>query len=129
MPSFKTQFTFFKTRTENFDVSSTSYNLYKNLYPAFSGAYYVTTEGQSKDFNINGSETFKVSSGFVPESYGIRIKELMLSETIKVYDYYSGLRPVKVKSKSLKFQKHINDKTINYELEFEYLNDIINNIS
>jgi hypothetical protein len=123
------QFTFFKTRTENFDVSSTSYNLYQTLLPAFSNAYYNQYEGQSKDFNINGSETFKVSSGFVPESYGIRIKELMLSETIKVYDYYSGLRPIKVKSKSLKFQKHINDKNINYELEFEYLNDIINNIS
>lgn len=123
------QFTFFKTRTENFDINSTTYNLYQTLLPASDGAYYDTTQGQSKDFNVNGSETFKVSSGFVPESYGIRIKELMLSETIKVYDYYSGLRPVKVKTKSLKFQKHINDKTINYELEFEYLNDIINNIS
>jgi len=123
------QFTFFKTKTENFEITSTTYNLYKPLYPSFGGAYYNVSEGQSKDFNINGSETFTVSSGFVPESYGIRIKELMLSETIKVYDYYIGLRPIRVKSKSLKFQKHINDKNINYELEFEYLNDIINNIS
>jgi hypothetical protein len=124
------QFTFFKTKTESFDISSTSYNLYQLILPNTPGAYYQQIEGQSKDFNVNGSETFKVSSGFVPERYGIRIKELMLSETIKVYDYtYGGLRPVKVKTKSMKFQKHINDKTINYELEFEYLNDIINNIS
>jgi hypothetical protein len=122
------QFTFFKTKTESFDISSTSYNLYQTLLPAFSTAYYLPSEGQTKNFNTNGNESFKVSSGFVHESYGVRIKELMLSETIKVYDIY-GFRPVKLKTKSIKFQKHINDKTINYELEFEYLNDIINNIS
>lgn len=123
------QITFFKTKTENYEITSTTYNLYQQLLPSGSGAYYQAIEGQSKDFNVNGSESFKVSSGFVPERYGIRIKELMLSETIKVYSNISGLRPVKVKTKSLKFQKHINDKTINYELEFEYLNDIINNIA
>lgn len=123
------QFTFFKTKTENFEINSTSYNLYQQILPNGFTGYYNQSEGQSKNFNVNGSETFKVSSGFVPERYGIRIKELMLSETIKVYDTYYGLRPVKVKTKSMKFQKHINDKTINYELEFEYSNDIINNIS
>ena len=123
------QFTFFKTKVESFDISSTSYNLYQKIYPNPPGAYYLPSEGQSKNFNTNGNESFKLSSGFVPERYGVRIKELMLSETIRVWDYPYGLRPVKLKTKSMKFQKHINDKTINYELEFEYSNDIINNIS
>jgi len=123
------QFTFFKTLTENYDVTGSNYSLYKQLIPSGSQFYYDARSGQSRDFNVTGNETFKVSSGFVPESYGERIKELMLSEDIRVFNIYYGFRRVKIKTKSMKFQKHINDKTINYELEFEMANDIINNIS
>jgi len=46
---------------------------------------------------------------------------LLLSETIRINN-----EPVKLRTKSTKLFKHINEKTINYEIEFEYANNVLN---
>jgi hypothetical protein len=38
-------------------------------------------------------------------------------------------QPVKLKSKSVELKKHINDRTINYTIEFDYSYDMLNTIS
>jgi hypothetical protein len=51
----------------------------------------------------------------------------MLSE--KVWVYNNGIkRPVNVATSEMELRTHVNDKLINYTMEFEFSNEIINNV-
>jgi hypothetical protein len=109
---------FFKASTENMNVKTNSYNLMQsNLYN------YSVTEGQSREFNVNGNESIKVNSGLRNEDFFSSIKQLMLSERILLNN-----EPVKLKTKNIEKFKEVNTKIINYTLEFEYAFDTINNV-
>ena len=84
---------------------------------------YNVNKNTVKTFNINGRDTIKLNTGWVDESYSEVIKQLMLSETIRL----NGV-PVNITSKSTPLKKGINDKNINYEIGFMYAFDTINNI-
>ena len=74
--------------------------------------------------NANGNESIRCNTGWVDEFFGTStLKELLLSERILL----NG-KPVKMKTKGFETQKHINEKLINYTLEFENAYDIINNV-
>jgi hypothetical protein len=108
--------TFFKTRTDNIDVKGSNYNLLQD------SINYNTSKGQSKSFNINGKQTVKLSSGFVPENYSDLIQDLLLSETVLL----DG-EPVEVKTQGSTLKKSLQDRNINYEIEFDYAFNLINN--
>jgi len=110
-------FTFFKANTFSISTKGSEYNLMQ------ANINYDYLRGQRKTFNINGTQSIKLNTGFVDENYGELIKQLMLSETILLNDL-----PVNVKTKSLTYKTHLKDKNINYEIEFEYANNLINDI-
>lgn len=109
--------TFFKTRIDNINVKGSNYNLLQDSID------YNTSKGQSKSFNINGKQSVKLSSGFVPENYSDLIQDLLLSETVLL----DGL-PVEVKTQSTTLKRSLQDRNINYEIEFDYAFNIINNV-
>lgn len=109
--------TFFKTRIDNINVKGSNYNLLQD------SINYNTSKGQSKSFNINGKQSIKLSSGFVPENYSDLIQDLLLSETVLL----DGL-PVEVKTQSTTLKTSLQDRNINYEIEFDYAFNIINNV-
>lgn len=109
--------TFFKTRIDNINVKGSSYNLLQNTID------YNTSKGQSKSFNINGKQSVKLSSGFVPENYSDLIQDLLVSETVLL----DG-KPVEVKTQSTTLKTSLIDRNINYEIEFEYAFNLINNV-
>lgn len=109
--------TFFKTRIDNINVKGSSYNLLQNTID------YNTSKGQSKSFNINGKQSIKLSSGFVPENYSDLIQDLLVSETVLL----DG-QPVEVKTQSTTLKTSLIDRNINYEIEFEYAFNLINNV-
>lgn len=109
---------FFGASNEQIDSTATSYNLLQTDLVDYS-----TLEGQRKEFNANGIRSIRVNTGIRGESMNIPLQELMLSERILL----NGL-PVKLKSKSLAKLKEINTKIINYALDFEFANDIINSV-
>ncbi len=84
---------------------------------------YNASKGQSKSFNINGKQSVKLSSGFVPENYSDLIQDLLLSETVLL----DG-QPVEVKTQGTTLKTSLIDKNINYEIEFEYAFNLINNV-
>ena len=84
---------------------------------------YNVNVGSRKVFNVNGTESIKVNSGFVNDDYAETIQQLMLSERILV----DG-KPAKLKSNAIEKQKQLNTKMINYQLEFAFAYDIINNV-
>ena len=109
--------TFFKARKDDINVKGSNYN----LLPDTLGYNYQ--RGQSKSFNLNGKQTVKLNTGFVPENYSSSIQDLLLSETILL----NGL-PVELKTQNANLKTSLNDKNINYELDFEYSYNLINNV-
>jgi hypothetical protein len=86
---------------------------------------YDYKRGQTKPFNINGNGSIKVNTGWVTEDYYEWIEQMMLSDTIL---YESTQIPVTIKTTSMQKKTYLTDKNINYTLEFEFANKLINNI-
>jgi hypothetical protein len=109
--------TFFKAQTNAINVKGSDYNLLPDEID------YNIYKGQSKIFNINGNQTVKLNTGWVDENYNELITDLLLSETVLLDN-----KPVKVKTQSHTFKTDLKDKNINFEIDFEYAFDLINNI-
>jgi hypothetical protein len=109
--------TFFKAQTNSINVKGSDYNLLPDAVD------YNIYKGQSKVFNINGSQTVKLNTGWVDENYNELIHDLLLSETVLLDN-----KPVKVKTQSLTYKTQLKDKMINFELDFEYAFNLINNV-
>jgi len=100
---------FFKASSSNFSMTNTEYDLKP------SNLDYNLGKNVRQTFNTNGTETITCNTGWVYEAYSDVIKQLLLSEEIRLDDI-----PVNINSKSTKLQKNINDKNINYEVTFQY---------
>jgi hypothetical protein len=108
---------FFKASSNSIETSGAEYNLLS------ANVNYDVNVGSKKVFNVNGTQSIKVNSGWVNDDYAETIQQLLLSERILV----DG-KPAKMKTKGIEKQKQINTKMINYQLEFDYAYDIINNM-
>lgn len=111
---------FFKASYENLNVSTTEFNLMQDLNVLGS---WNTNLNQRQTFNTNGIITHRVNTGWVDESFNSNLQQLLLSERILL----NG-KPVKMKTKDFSKEKNLNNKKINYILEFEQSNDLINNV-
>jgi hypothetical protein len=108
---------FYKASSNSIETSGAEYNLLS------ANVNYDVNVGSRKVFNVNGTESIKVNSGWVNDDYAEIVQQILLSERILV----DG-KPAKMKTKGIEKQKQINTKMINYQLEFEYAYDIINNM-
>lgn len=108
---------FFKMRTDSITTEAKEYKL---LHPNLN---YDTTIGQNAKYNFNGKQSVKMNTGFVPENYNELIQDLLLSEKVWINSI-----PAIVKSSGIEFKTQIRNKNINYEIEFEYAFDLINNM-
>lgn len=108
---------FFKLQTNSINIKSTDYKLMP------SAINYNTKKGQVKSFNINGTQTIKLNTGFVDENYSELITDLLLSETVLLDE-----KPVLVKTQGSDLKTSLKDKLINYEMEFEYAYNLINDV-
>lgn len=107
--------TFFKAQSNSVSVKGTNYQLTQSTLD------YNVSIGQFKMMNINGRQSIKLNTGWVDENYSELITDLMLSETILL----DG-KPAIVKTQSADFKSTLKDKNINYEVEFEYAFNIVN---
>jgi hypothetical protein len=112
------QFAFFKASYNSIDVKNSDYALMQKEVD------YDYRKGQTKPFNINGNGSLKVNTGWVTEDYYEWIEQMMLSDTILL----NPATPVTIKTTSMQKKTSLNDKTINYTLEFDFANKLINNI-
>jgi hypothetical protein len=111
--------TMFKKSTESISITSEEYE--SNAGQPSLGNHQITK------FNIQGKTKLKVNSGFVSEAMNETFKQLLLSE--RVWKYESGVfTPLNVSSSSLEYKTRANDRLINYEVEFSYAFNEINNI-
>lgn len=109
--------TFFKAQSNSINVKGSEYNLLPDNID------YNVYKGQSQAFNINGTKSIKLNTGWVAENYNELIHDLLLSETVLLDN-----KPAKVKNKSFEYKTDLKDKNINFEIEFEYAFNIINDV-
>ena len=80
--------------------------------------------------SIIGNESIILNTDYIDESCNEDIRQLMLSEKLwmtRLTDE-EKIVPLKLKSNSLQLKKRVNDKLIQYTMEFDVAADIINNI-
>jgi len=110
--------TFFKALTESLSVTNEEYESDRGQ-PLDSFHQYVK-------YNVQGKSKFKVNSGFVKEVMNETFKQLFLSE--RVWQLENDIYiPLNVTSKSLEYKTRQKDRLINYEVEFDYAFNEINN--
>jgi hypothetical protein len=119
---------FFKNSTQSIEVKSSEYNTntFEDVYPTYNGFL-----GQKRIYNKNGTKTIKCNSGWINEVENENIQDIMLSENLLLtYDEEGTTltKAVTLKSSSQLFKTHLNEKVINYELEFEVASSLINNV-
>jgi hypothetical protein len=109
--------TFFKARTQQWEVKNKEYQLLPN------DVDYNPLRGESKAFNYEAKQSIKINTGWVEEHYNELIKDLMTSETILLDN-----KPVKLKTMTTDLKTSLQDKMINYQIDFEYNYNQINNV-
>lgn len=109
--------TFFKASMEAIEVEFKEFNMLP------SSVDYNVLKGQRQRFNHQGKQSIKCNTGWVSENYFELIQDLLLSETVLL----NG-KPAVVKSKSSERKTSLNNKVINYEIEFEYNYGLINDV-
>lgn len=92
---------------------------------------YDIQDHQYREFSKQGRESITMNTGFISQEYNEVIKQLMLSEQVWVtqeVDGVSTILPMNLKSQSLQYKTRVNDKLIDYTLDFDYSFDKINTI-
>ena len=134
---------FFKKSTESLDTRSENFNasIFKArnvvLSPPSSGTEcreeityntYSTTAHAKKTFNSNATESISLNTGFVNELMNPYFEELMVSEYIWLTDSTNTIYPVNLKDSSFTYKTGLNDRLINYTMNFEKSFSLVNNI-
>lgn len=122
---------FFLKETRNIARTNEGYKSNTITYPSGSSATYSVQDAPNKVFNTQAKQTHTLSSGYYPEFANEQFEELLLSEFIWWSTFKKGsgiIIPVKVKTSSVAFKTSVNDRLIEYTIEFEEAFDYINNI-
>lgn len=109
--------TFYKAQTNSVSAKSDEYKLMPDQ------VNYNPLRGQSKSFNIKGSQNVTLNTGWVDENYSELITDLLLSETILL-----DRKPVTLKTQSSELKTKLKNRMINYTLEFDYNFNLINDV-
>lgn len=108
-------------------MTAKSDNFKRNIF-TYSSSNYDTTSHQNQIFNKNGNIRYTLNTNYMIEAYNEVMEDILLSEYVWIT--YGGVtyNPVVVTSSSLTFKTSLNDRLIQYTLQVEQSNDIINNI-
>ncbi len=112
-------FTFFKAKSESMSTTNEEFETDRGQ-PLAGNHQYVK-------YNVQGKSKFKVNSGFVAEALNETFKQMLLSERVWMYEN-EIFTPLNIASKSIEYKTRQKDRLINYEIEFEYAFNEINNI-
>lgn len=117
---------FFKRRDDSINVTKDSFKA-NTLNFGTTALSYSTNVPQNKDFNVNGSKSLKLNTGFVDEQFNEVIKQVLMSENVWIHED-GKVYPIRPKTDSLEMKKSVNSKLIDYAIDFDYSFDTINSI-
>lgn len=111
--------TFFKAKTESLAITSEDFESDRGQ-PLDGNHQFIT-------YNVQGKSKFKINSGFVDEAMNETFKQMFLSERFWIFKD-NILTPIVLGSKTLEYKTRMKDRLINYEVEFEYAFNELNNV-
>ena len=118
---------FFKKQVNKMDVTKESYNA-----NTLSNTYnYDRSVHTKRDFNIKAKESFTFSSGYLSEEYNEVFKQMMLSEKVwitNVTETEEQVLPINVKTSNITYKTSLNDRLVEYTIEFENSYNVLNDI-
>lgn len=117
---------FFKKQVNKMNVKKESYN--SNVV---SGYTYDRSLHTKRDFNIKANESFTFSSGYLSEEYNEVFKQMMLSEKVwmtNLTDTEEQILPINVKTSNITYKTSLNDRLVEYTIEFEKSYNVLNDI-
>jgi len=118
---------FFKKAVEQMTVKKESYKAnIRNSFNLYSKSSHV-----NRDFNVSGSESISLSSGFLSEEYNEVFKQLMLSEKVWMTNITATeeqVLPINVKTSNITYKTSLNDRLVEYTIDFDNSFNVINNI-
>ena len=88
---------------------------------------YSVNAAQKQKYNVNGSKSIIVNTGFVNESFSQLLEEIMLSESI-VLIIDDVFTQVTIQTNQVDLKKSVNDNLINYSLTFDFAYNELNNV-
>ena len=102
---------------------------YKSNLVNYDTLTYDTSRHQVSQYNKLGKESIVLNTGFLSDEYNEVIKQLMLSEQVWLIASDSDdVYPVIPKTQSATYKTSINDKLVQYTIDFDFANDKINTI-
>ena len=115
---------FYKKTIESFNVKDEEYktNIINN-----STAAYNTYSTQNQRYNINAESSLTMNTGFIVEDMTSTIEELFLSENVWIR-YNGKTLPVLPQTKTMQKKTSLNDKLIDYTVNFKFAFNKINNV-
>lgn len=117
---------FDKKRTDNLSVSKDSYK--RNILNIGStGVTYSTNTASMFPHDVIGNKSLTMNTGYVTEDYNEVLQQLMLTEYAWIHEG-GNITPIVPKTTSFTKKTSLNDKLINFTVEFDYAFDTINNI-
>jgi len=120
---------FFKKMVEKMTTKRESYK--SNILNLQQGDDYNIYEHTKRDFNISANESMTLSSGFLSESYNEVFKQLMLSEKVWITnrtDTSEKVLPINIKTSDITYKTSLNDKLVEYTIEFDNSYNVLNDI-
>ena len=118
---------FFKKSVERMTTKRESYK----ANTLTSSNSYQTYNHTKIDFNITANESMTLSSGFLNESYNEVFKQLMLSEKVWITDTTDTeeqVLPINIKTSDITYKTSLNDKLVEYTIEFDNSYNVLNDI-
>lgn len=113
---------FNKLSKKSQDFTNESYNGLISNYGS-----YALNKHVKQTYNVNGKEKVTVNTDFITEDYNALFTELMLSEFIYLEENGAVL-PVNLLKNSFEKKTKLNNKLIQYSMDFEYSFNLLNDI-
>ena len=117
---------FNKKRTDDLSVKRDSYDT-NIILSSTSAVNYNTYNPSSVVQDVTSKKSLTLNTGFLKEEYNEVIRELFQSEDVWIRENNKTL-PVKIKDSDFTYKTHLNDKLVNYTIQFQYAFDSINAI-
>lgn len=117
---------FFKKRTDNLNITKESYKR-NTIDIGANDVSYSRYKSTKELYNINSDRSFTMNTGFVIEDFNEVIRQLLMTENAWISEN-NEVYPIVPKTSSLEYKTQLNDKLINFTIEFEYAYNDTNNI-
>jgi len=118
---------FFKKSVEKMTIKKESYKANtRNQYDQYSISEHI-----NREFNVVGNESISLSSGYLSEEYNEVFKQLLLSEKVWITNVSNTdvqVLPLNVKTSNITYKTSLNDRLVEYTIDFDNSFDTINNV-